>query len=43
MKELIIAVVFCTIGMTISFVPILYKNHWTILHDGQQVKLFGDN
>ena len=40
-KELIIAVIFCAIGMTVSFVPILYKNQWTILHDGHQVKLLG--
>lgn len=38
-RELIIAVAFCTICMTISFVPILYKNHWTILHDGHTVNL----
>jgi len=40
-KELIIAVVFCMMGMVLSFVPILYKNQWTILHDGHQVKLLG--
>lgn len=43
MKELTKAVIFCMVGMIISFVPILYKNQWTILHDGHQVKLFGVN
>jgi hypothetical protein len=42
MKELIVAIIFCTVGMIISFVPILYKNNWTILSDGHQVKLFGE-
>jgi len=43
MNELTKAVVFCIVGMIISFVPILYKNNWTILYDGHSVKLFGDN
>jgi hypothetical protein len=42
MKELIVAVVFCMIGMIISFVPILYKNNWTIQMNGHQVNLFGE-
>jgi hypothetical protein len=41
-SEIVKAVVFCMAGMIISFVPILYKNHWTILHDGHQTKLFED-
>jgi hypothetical protein len=43
MNELIKAVVFCMIGMIISFVPILYKNDWAMQMNGHQVKLFGDN
>ena len=43
MNELTKAVIFCMIGLIISFVPILYKNQWTILHNGHQVKLFGVN
>jgi len=39
-KELTTAAILCILGMIICFVPILYKNHWIILHDGHQVKLF---
>ena len=42
MNEVTKAVVFCMVGMALSFAPILYKNNWTILHDGHQVKLFGE-
>jgi hypothetical protein len=42
MNEIIKAILFCIISMILSFVPLLYKNNWTILHDGQQVKLFGE-
>jgi hypothetical protein len=42
MKELIVAVVFCAVGMTLCFVPILYKNHWTIQMNGHQVNFFGE-
>jgi len=42
MNELTKAVVFCMIGMIISFVPILYKNNWTIQINGHQVNLFGE-
>jgi hypothetical protein len=41
-REIILAVVFCMAGMMLSFVPILYKNNWMILHDGHPVKLFGE-
>jgi hypothetical protein len=41
-REIILAVVFCMAGMVLSFVPILYKNNWTILHDGHQTQLFED-
>jgi hypothetical protein len=41
MKEILKAFVFCMIGMTICWVPILYKNHWTMQWNGQSVKLFG--
>jgi hypothetical protein len=41
-RELIIAIVFCMVGMLLSFLPILYKNNWIILHDGHQVKLLGE-
>jgi hypothetical protein len=41
MKELSKAFVFCMIGMTLCFVPILYKNHWTVQMNGHPVKLFG--
>jgi hypothetical protein len=34
MKELIVAVVFCAVGMTLCFSYILYKNDWTILRNG---------
>jgi hypothetical protein len=40
MNEVTKAIVFCMVGMILSFVPILYKNHWTILHDGHQINLF---
>jgi hypothetical protein len=40
-RELIIAVVFCAVGMTISFVPIMYKNNWTIFQNGHTVNLLG--
>jgi len=42
MNELTKAVVFCIVGMVISFSYILHKNDWTILHDGHQVNLFGE-
>lgn len=39
MKELIKATVFCTIGMTLCFVPILYKNNWIVFNNGHEVNL----
>ena len=39
-RELTIAAILCILGMVISFVPILYKNHWIIHHDGHEIKLF---
>ena len=41
-NEVVKAVVFCLVGMIISFVPILYKNNWTVMHDGHPVKIFGE-
>lgn len=41
-REIIRAMVFCMAGMIISFVPILYKNHWTVMHDGHPIKIFGE-
>jgi len=42
MNELTKAVIFCIVGMIISFVPILYKNNWIIQMNGHQVELFGE-
>ena len=40
MKEITKALVFFVITMTIFFVPILYKNHWTVLFNGSHYQLF---
>jgi len=42
MNEVTKAVIFCAIGMAISFAPILYKNNWIIQMNGHQVKLLGE-
>jgi hypothetical protein len=42
MKEVVKALVFCLMGMALCFVPILYKNHWTIQMNGHQLKLIGE-
>jgi hypothetical protein len=39
MKEVIKALVFFVITMAIFFVPILYKNHWSIYWGGKVVYL----
>jgi hypothetical protein len=41
MKEVLKALAFCMIGMTVSFYVILDKNHWTVQWHGHPVKLFG--
>jgi len=41
MKELLKALAFCMISMTICWVPILHINNWTMQWNGQPVKLFG--
>jgi hypothetical protein len=41
MNEVLKALAFCMIGMTISFYVILDKNHYTIQMNGHTVKLFG--
>lgn len=40
MKEIIKAALFGVIGVTLCFVLILYKNHWTILFNGSYHQLF---